>query len=78
MNVLVWKKVFKGVVLVMFFPRHANMIQQMKKYVEISNMFLLNLHKQIYKNALVGQKNLRKVGEIGRKLVLKLIYAQEN
>ncbi len=62
----------------MFFPRHANMIQQMKKYVEISNMFLLNLHKQIYKNALVGQKNLRKVGEIGRKLVLKLIYAQEN
>jgi hypothetical protein len=72
-NVLVWRKVFKGVVLVMFLSRHANMVQQMKKYAKISNMSLLNLHMQIYINALVGPKNLRRVSKSGRKLVLKFI-----
>jgi hypothetical protein len=40
------EEIFKGIVkLVMFFPRHANMVQQMKKYVEISNVSLLSLYK---------------------------------
>jgi len=47
---------FKGVVLAMLFLKHANMVQQMKKYARISNMSLLNLHMQIHINALVGQK----------------------
>jgi len=40
----------------MFFPRHVNMVQQMKKYVEILNVSLLSLYKQIYKSALLSQK----------------------
>jgi hypothetical protein len=71
-NVLVWKKVFKGVVLVMHFPRHANVVQQMKKDAKISNMSLLSLQKQVYKSALLGEMFLGKVGKSGRKLVLKL------
>jgi hypothetical protein len=61
----------------MFFPRHVNMVQQMKKYVEISNVSLLSLYKQIYKSALLSQKNLRRVGKNGRKFVLKLVYAKK-
>jgi hypothetical protein len=72
MNVLVWKEVFKGVFLVMHFPRHANMVHQMKKDAKLSNMSILSLHKQIYRSALPSQKNLGKVGKSGRKLVLKI------
>jgi hypothetical protein len=50
------------------------MVQQMKKYVKISNVCMLSL----YKSALLSQKNLKRVGKNGRKFVLKLIYAQEN
>jgi hypothetical protein len=49
-------KVSKEVALVMFFPRHVNMAQQMKKCAKFSNMFLLSLHKQICKSASFGQK----------------------
>jgi hypothetical protein len=44
-NLLVWKKNLKEVVLVMLFPKHVTMTQQMKKCVETSNIFLLCLHK---------------------------------
>jgi hypothetical protein len=44
-NLLVWKRICKEIVLVMFFAKHVTMTQQMKKCVEISNMFLLCLHK---------------------------------
>jgi hypothetical protein len=71
-NVLVWKKVFKGVVLVMHFPRHANVVQQMKKDAKISNMSLLSLQNQVYRNALLGEIFLGRVGKSGRKLELKL------
>jgi hypothetical protein len=54
------------------------MVQQMKKYAEISHMSLLCLYKQIYRSALLNQKNLGRVGKNGKKLVLKLVYAQEN
>jgi len=77
-NVLVWKKIFKRIVLVMHFPRHANVVQQMKKDRKISNMSLLNLHKQIYKNAIFGQKNLGRVSKSGKKLVLKTEHTSEN
>ncbi len=36
---------FQGSYFGHVFSKHANMIQQMKKYAKISNMFLLNLHK---------------------------------
>jgi hypothetical protein len=34
-NFLVWKKVFKESVLVVLFPKHVNMAQQIKKCEEI-------------------------------------------
>jgi hypothetical protein len=43
---------FQGSFLVMFFQGMLNMAHQMRKCAKISNMFLLNLHKQIYKSAL--------------------------
>jgi len=55
-NVFGLEERLKGVVLAMLFPRHANMVQHMKKYAKISNMSLLSLHMQIHTNALVGQK----------------------
>jgi len=39
---------------------------------------LLNLHKQIYKNAIFGQKNLGRVSKSGKKLVLKTEHTSEN
>jgi hypothetical protein len=32
-----------GIVLVVFFPKHVNMAQQMKRCVKTGNMFLLSL-----------------------------------
>jgi small-conductance mechanosensitive channel len=74
-KVIVWRKVFKVVVLVMFFQGMPNMARQMRKYARISNMFLLNLHKKICKSALQGPFFLERASNSGKRLVLKLVYA---
>lgn len=74
-KVMVWRKVFKVVVLVMFFQGMPNMARQMRKYARISNMFLLNLHKKICKSALQGPFFLERASNSGKRLVLKLVYA---
>jgi hypothetical protein len=64
------KKTFKELILVIFFPKHANMPQLMTKFVRTWNMCLLNLARQICKIALFGQRNLIKLIKTGTKLAL--------
>ncbi len=78
MNFLGWKKVFRELVLGMFFQRHVNMTQQRKTFAKISNMFPLSLLNQICKNASLGLRILGREDRNGIRLVLKLEFGDEN
>jgi hypothetical protein len=47
---------FKALVLVMHFLKHANMQQQMKKFVKTYDMCQSKLFEKIYKNAKKSRK----------------------
>jgi hypothetical protein len=74
---LVWKRVFKALVLVMHFFKHVNMGQQKKNFVK-SNLILLNQPSLIYKSVELGQRNLEKEDMNGIKLALILEFVQES
>jgi hypothetical protein len=57
---------------------YVNVAQHIKKFANISNIYLLCLHKQICKSASLGPKHLIRVGKNEKKLVLKLVYSQVN
>jgi hypothetical protein len=57
----------------MHFPKHVNMPQLMTKFVKTRNMYILNLPRQICKNALLGKKNLVTIVKNGTKFALKLV-----
>jgi hypothetical protein len=59
-----------------FYKAYVNMAQHMKKCAKVSNIYLLNLHKQICKSASLGPKYLKRVSKSEKKLVLKLVYTQ--
>jgi hypothetical protein len=49
------------------------MLTPMKKFIGVSNMFLLNLPRHICENALLGQRNLVNAIKNGIRLALKLV-----
>lgn len=64
-----WRKVFKALILGMFFSKsHQYATIDVKVYMNFKYV-LLCLHKHICKNALVGFKTMAKVDENGIKLV---------
>jgi len=59
----------------MFFPKHVNMAQHMKRFIIFKNMYLLSLHNYICKSSSLGPKNLGREGKNEIKHILRLEFA---